>query len=141
MDIDAISEEEGEPREALLCPVCHGGDHLSNNKGIPRKKKGNHSLPRNLQKKKSPYPATNHTKLASFMKEHDISAEKVLELIKPYYHRHPGETTKIWMETPPMNHPRRLEPPLNKESPFLSPSNLWKEEIRPRSLPLSTAEP
>ena len=27
------------------------------------------------------------------MKERNISAEKVLELIKPYYHGHPGETT------------------------------------------------
>ena len=27
------------------------------------------------------------------MKEHDISVEKVLELIKPYYHRYLGETT------------------------------------------------
>ena len=27
------------------------------------------------------------------MKEYDISAEKVLELIKPYYYGYPGETT------------------------------------------------
>ena len=27
------------------------------------------------------------------MKEHDISAEKVLELIRPYYHGYPGGST------------------------------------------------
>ena len=93
MDVDVLADEESEPRETLLCSVCHGEGHLSRNEGIPRRKKGNHSLPQNLRKKKSPCPAPTNTELTSFMEEHDNSVEKVLELIKPHYHGYPGEST------------------------------------------------
>ena len=93
MDVDVISDKESEPRRALLCSVCHKENCPSRNKGIPRRTKGNHSLPRNQWKKKSPCPALINPELASFMMEHDISTEKVLELIKPYYYGYPGETT------------------------------------------------
>ena len=92
MDMDTLADEESEPRETLLCSVCHGEGHLSRDEGIPRRKKGNHSLSQNLRKKKSPPPVPTNTELASFMKEHNISVEKVLELIKPYYHGYLGET-------------------------------------------------
>ena len=85
MDIDAISEEESDPREPLLRSVCHRNNHLSKSKGTPGRTKGNHSLPQNQRKKKSPYPALADTKLTSFMDKHNISAEKVLELVRPYY--------------------------------------------------------
>ena len=44
MDVDALADEESEPRETLLCSVCHGEGHLSEDEGAPRRKKGNHSL-------------------------------------------------------------------------------------------------
>ena len=52
MDVDIITNDKTLPRETLLCSVCHKKHHLSEHEGIPRKKKGNHSLPQNLRKKK-----------------------------------------------------------------------------------------
>ena len=107
--MDALADEESEPRETLLCSVCHGEGHLSKNEGIPRRKKGNHSLPQNLQKKKSPYPAPNN-KLMSFLKEHNILEEKALEMLKPYCYKHLGETTNKLDGDTSTNRPWRLEP-------------------------------
>ena len=97
MDVDYITLAKGmtQHRENLLCSVRHSEEnHLSKHEGTPKKKKGNHSLPRNQRKKKSAPPIlNNNAKLASFIKEHDISMEKALKLLGLFYNKHLGETT------------------------------------------------
>ena len=99
MDVDTIASIRNltQHRRKQLCFVCHNeGCHSSKHKGTPGKKKGNHSLPQNQRKKKlTPTELDNNARLASFMKEHDISVEKALELLGLYYaHETNMEKTK-----------------------------------------------
>ena len=67
MDVDLLKATSQHEDYTLLCSVHHEETHWTRQQDAPRRKKGNHALPRNLQKKRTPAP-DEETLLASYMR-------------------------------------------------------------------------
>ena len=74
MDVDLLKTTLQHEDDALLCSVRHEEEHWTKQQDAPRRKKGNHALPRNLRKKKIPAP-DEETLLTSYMKNNGITEE------------------------------------------------------------------
>ena len=74
MDVDLLRATSQHKDDTLLCSVRHEEGPWTMQLDTPRRKKGNHALPRNLRKKKIPAP-DKETPLASYMKNNSIMEE------------------------------------------------------------------
>ena len=83
----------------------------------PRRKKGNHALPRNLRKK---IPAPDEeTLLASYMKDNGITEGRALELLGLFYKEKAyNETSELKGDTS-LESPSRAAPEISKRGIFI----------------------
>ena len=92
MDVDLLKATSQHEDNALLCSVCHEKGHRTKQQDAPRRKKGNHALPRNLRKKKTP-ALNEETLLASYMKSNGITEERALKLLRLFYKKEAYDET------------------------------------------------
>ena len=67
MDVDLLKATSQQEDKALLCSVRHKVEHRTKQRDAPRRNRGNHALPLNLRKKRTPAPEQEETPLASYM--------------------------------------------------------------------------
>ena len=111
MDVDLLKTTSQHVDDVLLCSVCHE-EHWTKQQNAPRRKKGNHALPRNLRKKKTPAP-DKETLLMSYMRNNGITEERALELLGLFYKE------EAYDETSELNGDTSLETP-SKATPEIS---------------------
>ena len=119
MDMDFLKTTSQHEDDTLLCSVHHKNTHWTRQLDGPGRNKGNHTLPRNLRKKKTPAP-DKETPLMSYMKDNGIMEEKALELLELFYEekRTYNETSQSKGDTSP-EEPSRVAPDMSNRGIFI----------------------
>ena len=118
MDIDLLKATSQHEDDALLCSVRHEEGHWTKQQDVPRRKKGNHALPRNLRKKRIPV-LNEETPLASYMKNNGIMEEQALELLGLFYKEKAYNETSESTGDTSLETSSRATPEISKKGIFI----------------------
>ena len=118
MDIDLLKATMQHEDDVLLCSVRHEEGPWTKQQNTPRRKKGNHALPRNLRKKKIPAP-NEETPLVSYMKNNSITEERALELLGLFYRKEAYDETSELNGDTSSEPPSRATPEISKRGIFI----------------------
>ena len=118
MDVDLLKATSQHEDDALLCSVCHEEGHWTKQQDSPRRKKGNHALPRNLRRKRIPAP-DEETPLASYMKNNGIMEERALELLRLFYRKEAYDETSELNRDTSLELPSRATPEILRRGIFI----------------------
>ena len=118
MDVDLLKATLQHEDNTLLCSVRHEEGPWTKQQDAPRRKKGNHALPRNLRRKKTPAP-DEETPLASYMKNNGITVEQVLELLGLFYKKEAYDETSESNRDTTLETPSRATPEISRRGIFI----------------------
>ena len=121
MDVDLLKAMSQHEDDALLCSVRHEEGHWTRQLDTPRRKKGNHALPRNQRKKRIPAP-NEETPLASYVKNNGITEERALELLGLFYKEKTYDETSASTGDTSLEPPSRITTEISKRGIFIPTS-------------------